>query len=50
MRGDKQFAACATGLKKGDKLPAVVVRTYSSERGTYRSTLTKLGDCEVNLD
>jgi hypothetical protein len=50
MRGDKAFAACATKLDKGDKLKAELVLSYSSERGTYRSDLVRLGDCEVKLD
>lgn len=50
IRGDQDFAGCAKGIKKGDKLKADVVRTYSSERGTFRSTLVKLGDCPIKID
>lgn len=50
MRGDKTFSPCAAKFKKGDKIPADVVLTYSSERGQYRSELVRLDDCEVKLD
>jgi hypothetical protein len=50
MRGDKTFSQCGAKFKKGDKVPADVVLTYSSERGQYRSELVRLDDCEVKLD
>jgi hypothetical protein len=50
IRGDKAFGACATWLKQGDKLPAEVVLSYSSERGTYRNELVRLGNCPVKVD
>jgi len=50
MRGDKAFGACAPSIKAGDKLRAELVLKYSSEKGTYRADLVRLGDCPVSLD
>lgn len=50
MRGDKTYAACAQGIKKGDKLAAEVVLSYNADRGSYRNELVRLGDCPVKLD
>ena len=50
IRGDKTFSQCGAKFKKGDKVPADVMLTYSSERGQYRSELVRLDDCEVKLD
>jgi hypothetical protein len=50
MRGDKAFGECATKLKVGDRLSAELVLSYSSQRGTYRNDLVRLGDCPVKLD
>jgi len=47
---DKAFAACGKNIKPGDKLKADMTSTWSSERGSYRSELTKLGDCAVKQD
>lgn len=50
MRGDKTFSQCGAKFKKGDKVPAEIVLTYSTERSQYRSELVRLDDCEVKLD
>ncbi|MET0595918.1 MAG: hypothetical protein ABW133_24675 [Polyangiaceae bacterium] len=50
MRGDKTFSQCGAKFKKGDKVPAEIVLSYSSERTQYRSELVRLDDCEVKLD
>lgn len=50
VRGDKTFGACAASFQRGDKLPAEIVLNYSSERGSYRNELVRLGDCPVKLD
>ena len=50
MRGDKTFSQCGQKFKKGDKVPAELVLSYSSEKGQYRSELVRLDDCEVKLD
>jgi hypothetical protein len=50
IRGDKTFGACAAGVKQGDRLAAEVVLTYSSERGTYRNNIVRLGNCPIKLD
>jgi hypothetical protein len=50
MRGDKTFSQCGAKFKKGDKIAADLVLSYSSERGQYRSEIVRLDDCEVKLD
>jgi hypothetical protein len=50
LRGDKKFAACAGALKSGDKLKAEFVSTWQPEKGTYRSDVVKLGDCDFKQD
>jgi hypothetical protein len=50
MRGDKALAACAGGMKAGEKLPATMEFSYDAERENYRDELVKLGPCEVKLD
>jgi hypothetical protein len=50
IRGDKTFGQCGAKFKKGDKVPADLVLSYSTERGQYRSELVRLDDCEVKLD
>jgi hypothetical protein len=50
IRGDKTFGACATQLKQGDRVPAEVVLSYSSERGTYRNEIVRLGNCPIKVD
>ena len=50
IRGDKIFGACATGIKQGDRLPAEVVMSYSSERGVYRNEIVRLGKCPLKVD
>jgi hypothetical protein len=50
IRGDKEFAKCALGLKKGSKVPVDVVSVYNSERGAYRSDIVKIGDCPIKTD
>ncbi len=50
LRGDKAFGACAAQFKAGDKLPAEVVLSYSSERGLYRSEVVRVGTCPIQID
>ena len=50
IRGDKTFSQCGAKFKKGDKIAADLVLSYSSEKGQYRSELVRLDDCEVKLD
>ena len=50
IRADKAFAQCATSLKEGDKVKAEIATSYNSERGSWRSDITKLGECAVKLD
>jgi hypothetical protein len=50
IRADKAFAQCAPNIKEGDKLKAEIATSYVSERGAWRSDITKLGDCAMKLD
>jgi hypothetical protein len=50
LQADKNFAACAGNLKSGDKLKADLVSTWQSDRGSYRTEITKLGDCAMKQD
>ena len=50
LRAEKSFAACGAKLNRGDKIPAEVMHAYSRERGTYRSTITKIADCPLQVD
>jgi hypothetical protein len=50
IRGDKNFTQCGQKFKKGDKVSAEVVLSYSSDRGQYRSEIVKLDDCPIKLD
>ena len=50
IRGDKAFGQCGAKFKKGDKIKAEVVLSYSSDRGNYRSEIVRLDDCQVKLD
>ncbi len=50
IRGDRAFSQCGHKFKKGDKATVEVVATYQAERGTYRSDITRIGDCAVKLD
>jgi hypothetical protein len=50
MRGDKALAACAGGMKAGDKVTATMEMSYDTERENYRDEVVKLGSCEVKLD
>jgi hypothetical protein len=50
MRVGKDFSACGTKLKVGDKLKAEVVLSWNPERGFYRNELVHLGECAVKLD
>ena len=50
IRGDKNFTPCGQKFKKGDKISAEVVLSYSSDRGQYRSEIVKLDDCPLKLD
>lgn len=44
VRGSKAFAACADKYEVGDFVP-VIVRRYWDERGYYRWSVVRLGDC-----
>ncbi len=50
VHADKAFAACAKDIKAGDKLKANLVSSWQSERGVYRTDVTKLGDCALKQD
>jgi len=50
IRADKTFAQCASTLKEGDKLKANINTSYDSARGSWRSDVTKIGDCDIKLD
>ena len=50
IRGDKELAACAGELKKGQTVPASIDFSYDRERENYRGELVKLGACDVKLD
>ena len=50
VRADKSFAECGAKIQRGDKLAADVVLTYSSERGSYRNEIVRLGDCPLKVD
>jgi hypothetical protein len=50
IRGDKEFAKCALGFKKGAKVPVDVESVYNSDRGAYRSNIVKIGDCAIKTD
>jgi hypothetical protein len=50
MRGDAALAACAGGMKVGEKVPATMELSYDAERENYRDEVVKLGSCEVKLD
>lgn len=50
LRGDKKYAACAGGLKAGDKIKAEFVSTWQSDKGSYRSDVVKLGECAFKQD
>lgn len=50
LRGDKDLAACTKDLKEGAKVPIEILSKYSSERGGYRSEVTKLAGCPVKQD
>lgn len=50
IRGDTKFATCAKKYKKGDKIPAEILLTWRGDKGSYRSDVVKLGDCERRLD
>ena len=50
VRGDKALAACAGGLKAGEKVAVAIDFSYDRERENYRGDLVKLGPCDVKLD
>lgn len=50
IRADKGFASCAGTAKAGDKLKADITATWDSERGSYRTELTKLGECALKTE
>lgn len=50
IRTDKKFAECIGKPKAGDKLPAKIRSAWSSERGAWRSEVTKIGDCDLKVD
>lgn len=48
IRGGKDFSACITKYKDGLLVPVQVLH-YWDERGYYRWTLEKVGDCRVDV-
>jgi hypothetical protein len=50
MRGDKALAACAGGMKAGEKVTATIEMSYDGERENYRDEVVKIGACDVKLD
>jgi hypothetical protein len=50
VRGDKVFAKCGLKLHVGEKVPVDVIRTYDSDRGVYRSEVTRIGECDIKTD
>ncbi|MFT3765492.1 MAG: hypothetical protein QM820_08260 [Minicystis sp.] len=50
MRADKSFSECGAKLKRGDKVPAEVVLSYSRERSAYRNDIVRVADCPVKID
>jgi hypothetical protein len=48
IRGGKDFAACSAKLKEGQYV-SVQVLHYWDERGYYKWTLEKVGDCKVDV-
>lgn len=50
IRTDKKFAECIGKPKAGDKLPAKIKSAWSSERGSWRSEVTKIGECDLKVD
>jgi hypothetical protein len=50
LRGDKDLAACTKDLKEGAKVPMEIVSKYQSDKGGYRSEVTKLAGCPVKWD
>jgi hypothetical protein len=50
IRTDKAFAACGSGLKKGDRVKAELVSKWVADRGQYRSDVLQLAGCAVHLD
>jgi hypothetical protein len=50
LRGDRQLAQCTKELREGAKVPIEISSKWSSERGGYRSEVTKIGGCAVKQD
>jgi hypothetical protein len=50
LRGDKQLAECTKSLKEGDKVEVQILTKWASDRGFYRTEVTKLASCEVKQD
>ncbi|APR75578.1 Hypothetical protein A7982_00924 [Minicystis rosea] len=50
LRADKSFSECGSKLKRGDKVPAEVVLSYSRERSSYRNDIVRIDDCAVKVD
>lgn len=44
VRGGKDFAACVSKFKVGDKVPIAIEHAWSRE-GQYKWNVTKVGDC-----
>ena len=49
VRGGADFAACASKYKVGDKV-RIAIDHESSEEGTYKWTIRKVGDCARTPD
>jgi hypothetical protein len=50
LRGDKDLAACTKDLKEGAVVPMEIVSKYVSDKGGYRSEVTKIAGCPVKWD
>lgn len=50
MRLDKTFDECAGDFKAGDKLDIEVESIWSSDKGSYRTEVKRIGNCPVKLD
>jgi hypothetical protein len=48
IRGGKAFAACSAKFKEGQLVPVHVLH-YWDDRGFYRWTMEKVGDCAANV-
>jgi hypothetical protein len=50
FRGDKQLAECTKDVKEGDKVKIEILSKWASDRGAYRTEITKMANCPVKQD